>query len=54
MEGINQLTTGKLISLSEQEVVDCDTKGEDQGCDGGLMDDAFKFIEQNKGLTVEY
>jgi hypothetical protein len=26
MEGINQLTTGKLISLSEQEVVDCDTK----------------------------
>ena len=53
MEGINQLTTGKLISLSEQEVVDCDTKGEDQGCDGGLMDDAFKFIEQNKGLTTE-
>jgi len=53
MEGINKLTTGKLISLSEQEVVDCDTKGEDQGCNGGLMDDAFKFIEQNKGLTTE-
>ncbi|KAI9391383.1 hypothetical protein POPTR_007G075100v4, partial [Populus trichocarpa] len=34
MEGINKLTTGKLISLSEQEVVDCDTKGEDQGCNG--------------------
>ncbi|KAG5245325.1 senescence-specific cysteine protease SAG [Salix suchowensis] len=52
MERINQITTGKLISLSEQEVVDCDTKGEGQGCNVGLMDDAFKFIEQNKGLAT--
>ncbi|KAE9447666.1 hypothetical protein C3L33_20439, partial [Rhododendron williamsianum] len=28
MEGIVELTTGKLISLSEQELVDCDTSGE--------------------------
>lgn len=53
MEGITQISTGKLISLSEQELVDCDTSGEDQGCEGGLMDNAFKFIEQNKGLATE-
>ncbi|CAL1393226.1 unnamed protein product [Linum trigynum] len=53
MEGITQLSTGKLVSLSEQELVDCDTKGDDQGCSGGLMDDAFKFIIKNKGLTTE-
>ena len=53
MEGITKLSTKNLISLSEQELVDCDTSGEDQGCEGGLMDDAFKFIKQNGGLTSE-
>ncbi|KAJ8761372.1 hypothetical protein K2173_001502 [Erythroxylum novogranatense] len=53
MEGITKLSTGKLISLSEQELVDCDTSGDDQGCEGGLMDNAFDFIIQNQGLTTE-
>ncbi|XP_028752649.1 zingipain-2-like [Neltuma alba] len=50
-EGITKLSTGKLISLSEQELVDCDTV--DHGCEGGLMDDAFKFIIKNNGITSE-
>ncbi|KAJ0446756.1 putative fruit bromelain [Helianthus annuus] len=53
MEGITQLKTGKLVSLSEQELVDCDTSGVDQGCEGGLVDNAFDFIVNNKGLTTE-
>lgn len=53
VEGCNQLATGKLISLSEQELVDCDINGVDQGCMGGWMDDAFKFVLNNKGLTTE-
>ncbi|XP_028237005.1 chymomexicain-like [Glycine soja] len=52
-EGIHKISTGKLVSLSEQEVVDCDTKGTDHGCEGGYMDGAFKFIIQNHGINTE-
>lgn len=53
VEGINALKNGKLISLSEQELVDCDIHGGDHGCQGGLMDYAFQFIQKNQGLTTE-
>ncbi|KAI9120088.1 hypothetical protein K1719_009057 [Acacia pycnantha] len=50
-EGITKLITDKLISLSEQELVDCDS-GVNQGCEGGSMNDAFKFIINN-GINSE-
>ncbi|KZV18481.1 hypothetical protein F511_20123 [Dorcoceras hygrometricum] len=53
MEGVNQISTSKLISLSEQELMDCDRTNDNQGCEGGLMEAAFKFIVKNKGLTTE-
>jgi KDEL-tailed cysteine endopeptidase len=52
VEGSNFLKTGRLQSFSEQMLVDCDDNG-DQGCDGGLMDNAFGFIEQNGGIDTE-
>ncbi|XP_073034606.1 senescence-specific cysteine protease SAG39-like [Primulina eburnea] len=52
-EGINKLSTSKLISLSEQEIVDCDRTSNDQGCEGGYMEDAFEFITKNKGVASE-
>uniref|UniRef100_A0A0E0MEC8 Uncharacterized protein n=1 Tax=Oryza punctata TaxID=4537 RepID=A0A0E0MEC8_ORYPU len=52
VEGVNKIKTGTLVSLSEQELVDCDT-GDNQGCDGGLMDYAFQFIKRNGGITTE-
>lgn len=53
VEGLNKIRTGRLVSLSEQELVDCDVSGVDQGCDGGLMDNAFQFVARRGGLASE-
>ncbi|XP_028053339.1 cysteine proteinase RD21A-like [Camellia sinensis] len=52
VEGINQIVTGDLIQLSEQELVDCD-KAYNTGCNGGLMDYGFQFIINNGGIDTE-
>jgi hypothetical protein len=52
IEGINAIRTGEAISLSVQELVECDRKY-NQGCNGGLMDYAFDFVIENGGIDTE-
>jgi len=46
LEGAYQISTGTLKSFSEEQIVQCSSKYGNQGCQGGLMDDAFKFWEK--------
>jgi len=52
IEGQYFLKNNILSSFSEQQLVDCSQAEGNQGCNGGLMDDGFKYVE-SKGLCLE-
>jgi len=60
LEGALVLAGHEQVVLSEQQLVDCDrstkapgSQAYDNGCNGGLMDNAFEYIREVGGLESE-
>jgi len=50
LEGLNYLKNNKFVQYSEQQLVDCDKI--DSGCNGGLMENAYTYLQKAGGIET--
>ncbi|XP_015788835.1 cathepsin L1 [Tetranychus urticae] len=53
IESANAQKTGKLVELSEENLIECSWDHHNKGCNGGRMDLSFQYVIDNKGIATE-
>lgn len=54
MEGQHFRRTRRLVSLSEQNLIDCTRRYGNHGCNGGNVDISFRYVRDNRGIDTEH